>query len=99
MRVLLDHGVPFGFVSSLPGHRVSEFKTFGWQELENGALLDAAQAAGFEVFPTTDKGIRHKQNLLWRKIAIVVLGRSSWRLVRQMLREVAAAISAAEPGS
>jgi|SRR5277367_5065208 len=99
MRVLLDHGTPHGFVSSLPGHSVSECKTFGWHELENGDLLDAAEAAGFEVFLTTDKGIRYQQNLSGRKIAIVVLGRSRWSVVRPMLAEVDAAINAAAPGS
>jgi NAD-dependent DNA ligase len=35
-------------------------------------LLDAAEAAAFEVFVTTDRHIRYQQNLLDRKIAIVV---------------------------
>jgi len=99
MRVLLDHGTRHGFVSSLPGHSVSECKTFGWHELKNGDLLDAAEAAGFEVFVTTDKGIPYQQNLWVRKIAVIVLGRSSWHLVRPMLSEVAAAVGAAKPGS
>jgi hypothetical protein len=99
MRVLLDHGTPHGIVSDLPGHIVSECKTFGWEELENGDLLDAAEAAGFDVFVTTDKGIRYQQNFSVRKIAIVVVGRSRWSLVLPMLSEVAAAVSAAKPGS
>jgi len=31
--------------------------------LENGDLLDAAEAAGFEVLLTTDKNIRYQQTL------------------------------------
>jgi len=39
--------------------------------LRNGELLDAAEAAKFDVFVTTDKNIRYHQNLSGRKIAIV----------------------------
>jgi hypothetical protein len=36
-------------------------------------VLDAAEAAGFDVFVTTDRNIRFQQNLAGRRIAIVVL--------------------------
>jgi len=36
--------------------------------------LDAAEAAGFDVLLTTDRNIRHQQNLTGRRIAMVVLG-------------------------
>jgi hypothetical protein len=45
-----------------------------WDTLRNSELLDAAEAAGFELFLTTDRNIRYQQNLTDRKIAIVVLG-------------------------
>jgi hypothetical protein len=31
-----------------------------WDRLENGDLLTAAEQAGFEVFLTTDKNLRHQ---------------------------------------
>ena len=46
----------------------------GWERLANGALLEAAETAGFEVFVTADKNIRYQQNLAGRKIAIITLG-------------------------
>jgi hypothetical protein len=61
-------------------------------------LLAAAGAAGFDVFVTADKNIRHQQNLKGRKIAIVVLGEGRWPLIRPMLDNVAAAVNAAVPG-
>ena len=41
--------------------------------LKNGALLAAAEAAGFEVMITTDQEIPFQQNLKIRQISIVVL--------------------------
>lgn len=47
----------------------------------NGELLDAAEAAGFDVLLTTDRNIRYQQNLTGRGLAIVVLGKARWRLI------------------
>jgi len=62
-------------------------------------LLDAAEAAGFDVLVTTDRNIRFQQNLTDRKIAIVVLAKGRWRLIRRRLTEIAAAVARATPGS
>jgi hypothetical protein len=45
----------------------------GWGELENGALLAAAEAEGFAVFVICDKNLRYQQNLAGRKLAMVEL--------------------------
>ncbi len=66
---------------------------------ENGELLAAAEAAGFEVLLTTDKNIRYQQNLSERKIAIVVLGQQQWPKLRAHVRLVVEAVNAAAPGS
>jgi predicted nuclease of predicted toxin-antitoxin system len=73
MRILFDNCTPRGVASALPGHTVEEARSQGWDTLRNGELLDAAEAAGFDVFLTTDRNIRYQQNLVGRKIAIVVL--------------------------
>jgi hypothetical protein len=62
-------------------------------------LLTKAEAAGFELLLTTDKRIRYQQNLKGRKIAVVVLGNSAWRIVRKHLPRVVEAVTAATPGS
>src|SRR5438445_82970 len=49
MRVLFDNGTPRGVASALSGHTVEEARSRGWDALGNGELLDAAEAAGFEV--------------------------------------------------
>lgn len=67
--------------------------------MTNGDLLAAAEEAGFELFLTADKNLRYQQNLYDRKISIIVLGHSPWRVVSLRLAEIAAAINAATPGS
>jgi hypothetical protein len=61
--------------------------------------LAAAEAAGFEVLLTTDRHIRYQQNLINRKIAIVVLGKARWTLIKRRLAEVARVVADAQPGS
>ena len=95
MRVLFDNGTPRGVAVALKDHVVEEARAHGWDGLRNGELLDAAEAAGFEVFVTTDRNLRYQQNLMGRKIAIVVLGKSRWRLIKPRLPAIAAAVAAA----
>lgn len=99
MRILFDNGTPRGVASALSDHTVEEARSHGWDTLRNGELLDAAEAAGFDVLLTTDRNIRYQQNLIGRRIAIVVLGKGRWRLIRNRLPAVAAAVAAATPGT
>jgi hypothetical protein len=99
MLILFDHGTPRGIARALEGHTVREARAQGWDMLTNGDLLNAAEDAGFDVLLTTDKNLVHQQNLGGRKLAIVVLGRSRWSLVKPMIEQIADAVSAAKPGS
>jgi hypothetical protein len=99
MRILFDNGTPRGVAAALADHTVEEARSHGWDTLRNGELLDAAEAAGFDVFLTTDRNLRYQQNVTGRKIAIVVLGRGRWRLIRSKLAMIAAAVDAATPGT
>ena len=65
----------------------------------NGTLLDAAEAAGFEVFITADKNLRYQQNLAGRKIAILILGNAQWPVLRKYVERVVVAVDALTPGS
>jgi hypothetical protein len=100
MLVLFDNGTPRTLARYLIDHHtVTEARARGWDELENGALLNAAEAAGFDVLVTTDKNLSYQQNLSGRKIAIVVLGQGRWSLIKAQVSEVVAAINVAAPGS
>ena len=100
MLILFDHSTPKGLICELPGHAVHTAQARGWDTLSNGALLDAAEEAGFELLFTTDRRIRYQQNLRGRRIALVVLtGSTKWSRVRQHAERIAAAVASATPGS
>src|SRR5258708_7707860 len=98
MLVLFDQGTPVPIRPFLHGHIVKTAAQAGWEMLQNGAPLAAAEEAGFEVLVTPDKNILYQQNLARRKIAIVVLGSPKWPLVRPHVQQVVLAVNAATPG-
>jgi hypothetical protein len=98
MRVLFDQGTPVPLRRSPPRHVVETAYEKGWQLLTNGALLDAAEAAGFELLATTDQGLRYEQNLAQRRIRILVLKTASWPKIRKHAETVARAIDDLAPG-
>jgi len=99
MLILFDHSTPAPLRVALTHHVVVEAIERGWETLSNGALLDAAENAGFELFITADKNIRYQQNLLGRKVAIIVLKNAQWPVLRRHLAQVVAAVDAARPGT
>ena len=100
MRILFDHGTPRGIARALADHTVLTAYAQGWDRLNNGALLRAAEDAAVDVVLTTDQRIRYQQNLAGRQIAIVVLtGTTKWTRVRVHLDRIAVAVNAATPGS
>ena len=100
MLVLFDHGTPKGLARALSAHTVHTAQSRGWDTLSNGELLNAAEAAGFDLLVTTDRRIRYQQNLNVRRIALIVLtGSTKWALVQQHANRIAAAVASATPGS
>ena len=99
MLVLFDQGTPVPIRPFLKEHTVQTTAERGWDTLENGELLTAAEAAGFDVLVTPDKNIRHQQNLTVRTIALVVLGNPRWPVLRLHVKRVVAAVNGATPGS
>lgn len=98
MRILFDQGVPVPLRAYLSPHHVSTAYEKGWSQLRNGDLLDAAVAAEFEVFLTTDQNLRYEQNLSNRPIAVVVLSTTSWPRIKLATNVVLAAIQSARSG-
>jgi hypothetical protein len=83
----------------LPGHDLKTAFECGWDELENGALLKAAEADGFEVFVTTDQNLRYQQNLAERRIAVVVLSTTNWPRIRPHSQLVVRALDGIAAGA
>jgi hypothetical protein len=99
MLILFDQVTPVPIRSYLVGHTVRTAWQQGWSTLRNGDLLLAAEGGGFDLLLTTDKNIRHQQNLSERAIGIVVLGRQQWPELRPHIQRVVDAVDAARPGS
>ena len=94
MRVLFDQGTPAPLAQFLVGHTVRTSAREGWSRYQNSDLLDAAEAAGFDVLVTTDKNLRYQQDLTERKIAIIVLLKQQWPDLRRHVHLVVASIAA-----
>lgn len=69
----------------------------GWSELDNGKLLSAAEIE-FDVIVTTDQSIHHQQNLTGRRLAILVLPTTNWRVIRIRQDQILAEIDQLHPG-
>jgi hypothetical protein len=80
MRILIDECIDERFRNSLPGHDCQTARYAGLAGLKNGELLMAAETARFDVFLTADQGIEYQQNLVARKIAIIIFRAKSNRL-------------------
>jgi hypothetical protein len=99
MRIIFDQATPVPIRRYLEPHTVRTAAGQGWDQLTNGDLLNAAEAAGFDLLLTTDKNMRYQQNLAGRKIAIIVLGEQQWPQLRPHIQRVIEAVNAAVPGS
>ncbi len=61
MKILLDVCTPVQVRLAPSGQEVWTAQKMGWGDLENGTLLAAAEAAGFDVFVICDKNLRYQQ--------------------------------------
>ncbi len=93
MRLLIDECVNERLRLLFPGHDCQTARFASLAGLKNGRLLDAAEAAGFDILITVDRSIPDQQNLAGRKISMVILCGPTNRL-RDLEPLVPAAISA-----
>ena len=70
----------------------------GWDELDNGELIQKAEQEGYDVIVTTDQSMQYQQNLTGRKIAIVVLLSTAWPRVQHRIEEIRKVIEEVQPG-
>ncbi len=71
----------------------------GWERLRNGELLDAAEAAGFDILITGDKNLGYQQSLAGRHIAVLILGSIRWAELRFQVGRIQAAARACASGA
>jgi predicted nuclease of predicted toxin-antitoxin system len=100
MKILLDESIPQRLRLIIEGgHAVVTVWYQGWSGLKNGALLNAAEEAGFDLFITADQELSYQQNLTGRKMALVVLSTNNWEFVKAHIAGIIVAVEAATPGS
>ena len=94
-RVLFDKNVPYPLKRFLNGFQVQTAEDEGWGQIENGALIAHAEAAGYQILVTCDQNIQYQQNLNGRKISMVVLGSNIWPGIVPRLAEITDALTRA----
>jgi predicted nuclease of predicted toxin-antitoxin system len=93
MRILIDECVDERLRLLFPSHDCQTARFANLAGLKNGRLLEAAEAAGFEVLITADQSIPDQQNLTGRRISLIILCGPTNRL-RDLEPLVPAAVSA-----
>ena len=96
MLILFDKGTPRPLRRRLFGHEVETSVERGWDTLANGELLDRAEEAGFEVLLTTDQSIRYQQNMMNRRIAVLM--NTNWPRIARNTEVVRVALEELQPG-
>jgi hypothetical protein len=99
MRVLFDQGVPIPLRHIIASHAIDTAYERGWSNFQNGALLDAAESDGYQVFLTTDQQLQHQQNINDRTIAIIVLQSTDWPRIRTKVDLIQQALDAVTAGA
>lgn len=72
MKIIIDECVPSIVKRGLPARNIVTVQDMGWAGIKNGKLLNLV-AADFAVFITSDKNLRHQQNLAELDLAIILL--------------------------
>lgn len=100
MRILLDECIDQRFRLQFAGHDCHTAAYAGFAGYKNGALLAAAEAAGFAVMITSDQEVPFQQNLAARTIAIIVLRAKTNRLAAllPLIPDVLRALDGIKPG-
>ena len=99
MKVLIDECLPHKLRLHLTKHEAGTAVYAGFAGLKNGALLNAAELAGFDVVVTGDLAMQYQQNVSNRKLAVVSLSAQGWQIVKNHLSTIAAVVDSAKPGT
>ena len=80
MKLLIDECIDERLRLSFPEHDCRTVRFAGLAGLKNGQLLDAAEAAGFDVLITVDQNIPSQRNLTGRTLSLLILCAATNRL-------------------
>ena len=91
--------MPIGLRRLLLDYDVTSAPRMGWDALENGELLAAAEAGGFDAMIIADSNIRYQQNLTGRRLALIVLSTNHWPTISEQRDFIVETVNASVPGS
>jgi hypothetical protein len=97
MNILLDECTPLVVKKRLPSRDIRTAQEMGWAGLKNGELLAAAEDQ-FDVFITTDKNLRHQQNLGKYRFAVLLLPSNQVPVVEAVIPAIEAALTTIRSG-
>ena len=96
MKIIIDECVPSIVKRGLPERNIVSVQDKGWAGIKNGELLRLV-AAEFDVFITSDKNLRHQQNLATIDLAILLLPSNQVPVVKALLPNINDALSVIDP--
>jgi len=99
MRLLFDHNLSRKLKNHLSPHEVVLTREAGWDDFDNGELLEAAQQT-FDVLLTTDTNIYHQQKVEQFDIAVIVLRayNNKYESLRPLMPDVLSLLETVQPG-
>ena len=97
MRILLDECVPWPMRRLLTGHECTTAQKRGWGGVKNGDLIRLAEGE-FDLFITSDQNLRYQQNLVGRRLPILVLSTNDLRWILAPEHEIVAAVVSMHQG-
>ena len=96
MKIIIDECVPSIVKRGLPTREIVSVQDMGWAGVKNGELLRRV-SAGFDVFITSDKNLRHQQNLDVLDISIILLPSNQVPIVKAILPQIDSILAKIEP--
>lgn len=96
MKIIIDECVPHIVKKRLPAREIKTVQEMGWAGVKNGELLKLVEKE-FDVFITSDKNLRHQQNLQDRAIAILLLPSNQVPVIESLLPQIDTALGKIKP--
>ncbi|MCC6329422.1 MAG: hypothetical protein IT174_12975 [Acidobacteria bacterium] len=87
MKIIIDECVPSIVKRGLRSRNIVTVQEMGWAGIKNGQLLRLI-APSFDVFITSDKNLRHQQNLASLDLAVILLPTNQVPAVKALLGQL-----------
>jgi hypothetical protein len=81
----------------LTGHECTTVQKRGWGGVKNGDLIRLAEGE-FDLFITSDQSLRYQQNLVGRRLPILVLSTNDLRRILAFEHGIVIAVVSMRPG-